>query len=606
MAKGIIETVVARHRKDRARLLDIVRDVREEQGRIGPGDAVRIAALLGVSAIEVEGVVTFYHFFGTGSSGTYAVHLNNNIVAAMKGRAAVAAAFEKAAGVPFGSVTPDGAIGLHETSCIGMNDQEPSAIINGTIFTRLTPAKAKALVAAMKAGQDIRKLAAPLGDGANASRLIKSMVRNNIRREGPVVLAPFRTAAALKKALAMSPDEVVAEIKRANLLGRGGAGFPTGLKWEFCRREKGDRHYVVCNADEGEPGTFKDRVILTERPHLLFEGMILAGYAVGANEGVLYLRGEYAYLMPHLENVLAGLRDKKWLGRTIGGKKGFHFDIAIKLGAGAYVCGEESALIESAQGNRGEPRDRPPFPVQNGYFGRPTTVNNVETLCAAARILEKGADWFKALGTARSSGTKLLSVSGDCKKPGVYEIPFGLTVAALLEKAGGRDARAVQVGGPSGACIPRAQFDRKIAFEDLPTGGSIIVFGPDRDLFEAVHSFMDFFVEESCGWCAPCRAGNALLKRKLEKIMAGKGTLRDLEEIEAWGKTVKAMSRCGLGQTSPNPILTTVQNFREMYLARIHADQAFIPEFDLKAAVGDAIAVTGQTFVEHAPEADHE
>jgi [NiFe] hydrogenase diaphorase moiety large subunit len=606
MAKGIIETVVARHRKDRTRLLDIVRDVRQEQGRIRPGDAARIAALLGVSSIEVEGVVTFYHFFGQDAAGTYAVYLNTNVVAALKGRAAVAAAFEKAAGIPFGSITPDGRIGLHDTSCIGMNDQEPSAIINGTIFTRLTPAKAKALVAAMKAGKDIRKLAVPLGDGANSSKPVRSMVRNNIRRKGPVLFAPFRSGAALKKAAAATPEEVVAEIKRANLLGRGGAGFPTGLKWEFCRREKGDRHYVVCNADEGEPGTFKDRVILTEMPHLLFEGMALAGYAVGASEGVLYLRGEYAYLKPHLENVLAGLRKKKWLGRGIAGKKGFAFDIAIKLGAGAYVCGEESALIESAQGNRGEPRDRPPYPIQNGYFGRPTTVNNVETLCAAARIMEKGADWFKALGTPRSSGTKLLSVSGDCAKPGVYEIPFGMSVSELLQAAGGRDARAVQVGGPSGACIPRAQFERKIAFEDLPTGGSIIVFGPERDLFEVVHNFMEFFVEESCGWCAPCRAGNVLLKRKLEKIMEGKGTPRDLEEIEAWGKTIKAMSRCGLGQTSPNPILTTLQNFREMYVARIHVDRAFIPEFDLQESVRDAASVTGQTFAEHAAEADHE
>ncbi|MCX6559605.1 MAG: NAD(P)H-dependent oxidoreductase subunit E [Candidatus Aminicenantes bacterium] len=606
MAKGIIETVVARHRKDRTRLLDIIRDVRQEQGRIKPGDADKIAALLGVSSIEVEGVVTFYHFFGNDAAGTYAVYLNSNIVAALKGRAAVAAAFEKAAGIPFGSVTPDGRIGLHDTSCIGMNDQEPSAIINGTIFTRLTPAKAKALVAAMLAGKDVRKLAVPLGDGANASKLVRSMVRNNIRRKGPILFAPFRSGAALKKAAAAAPEDVIVEVKRANLLGRGGAGFPTGLKWEFCRREKGDRHYVVCNADEGEPGTFKDRVILTEMPHLLFEGMALAGYAVGASEGVLYLRGEYAYLKPHLENVLAGLRKKKWLGRGIAGKKGFAFDITIKLGAGAYVCGEESALIESAQGNRGEPRDRPPYPIQNGYFGRPTTVNNVETLCAAARILEKGADWFKALGTPRSSGTKLLSVSGDCRKPGVYEIPFGMSVAALLQAAGGSDARAVQVGGPSGACIPRAQFDRKIAFEDLPTGGSIIVFGPERDLFEVVHNFMEFFVEESCGWCAPCRAGNVLLKRKLEKIMAGKGTPRDLEEIEAWGKTIKAMSRCGLGQTSPNPILTTIQNFREMYLARIHTDRAFIPEFDLAESVRDAAAVTGQAFAEHAAEADHE
>ncbi len=401
----------------------------------------------------------------------------------------------------------------------------------------------------------------------------------------------------------MSPAAVRDEVRRASLRGRGGAGFPAGVKWGFVPEGDGPR-YLCVNADEGEPGTFKDRVILTERPHLLFEGMALAGYAIGASEGILYLRAEYAYLKPHLEKVLDGLRKKKWLGRTIAGKRGFTFDIEIKLGAGAYVCGEESALIESAQGNRGEPRDRPPFPVQNGYLGKPTTVNNVETLCAAARILAKGADWFKAFGTPRSAGTKVLSVSGDCQKPGVFEVPFGLSITELLTMAGGSDARAVQVGGPSGTCIPRAQFDRKIGFEDLATGGSIIVFGPDRDLFEVVHNFMDFFCEESCGWCTPCRAGNVLLRRKLEKIMQGKGTVRDLDEIEAWGKTIKAMSRCGLGQTSPNPILTTLQNFREMYMAKIHADQAFIPEFDLKEAVGDAVAVTGQKL--HAAESDHE
>jgi len=604
MAKGILETVVAKHGHDRARLLDIIRDLREQTSTFSPEDAARIAELLNVSLVEVEGVATFYHFFGHQAFGRYAVFLNTNIVAQMKGRAEVAAAFEKAVGVPFGQVSPDGRIGLFETSCIGMNDQEPSAIINGTVFTKLTPAKAKALAAAMKAGRDVRKMAVPLGDGANASRPIRSMVRNNIRREGPVVLAAFRSGSALKKALALTPEEVIAEVKKANLLGRGGAGFPTGMKWDFCRREKAAPHYVVCNADEGEPGTFKDRVILTERPHLLFEGMALAGYAIGAAQGILYLRDEYAYLKPHLEKVLAGLRKKRWLGRTIAGKRGFAFDIEIKLGAGAYVCGEESALIESAQGNRGEPRDRPPFPVQNGYLGKPTTVNNVETLCAAARILAQGADWFKTFGTPRSAGTKVLSVSGDCKKPGVYEVPFGQSVAELLALAGGSDAQAVQVGGPSGACVPRSQFERRIAFADLATGGSILGFGPQRDLFEAVHNFMDFFVEESCGWCTPCRAGNVLLLRKLEKIQRGRGSLRDLEEIEAWGKPIKAASRCGLGQTSPNPILSTLQNFREMYLAKVRPDAAFVSEFDLERAVGDAVAVTGQK--RPAAESDHE
>lgn len=606
MPKAFLETVIAGYRKDRARLLDIVRDVQAELKSVPPAAVARIAELLGVSTVEVEGVVSFYHFFSGTPAGTYAVYLNSNIVSVMKGRAAVAAAFEKAAGIPFGGVTPDGRIGLHGTSCIGMNDQEPAAIINGVIFTKLTPAKAQTLVAAMRAGADVRRMAREYGRGTNPSRRAQAMVRNHLRRRGPVLLAPFRSGAALEKAVVKTPEDVIAEIKRAGLLGRGGAGFPTGLKWELCRRTKGQRRFVVGNADEGEPGTFKDRGLLTEMPHLIFEGMALAGYAVGAAEGILYLRAEYAYLKPHLETVLAARRKKKLLGRQVAGKKGFAFDILIKLGAGAYVCGEESALLESAQGNRGEPRDRPPFPIQSGYLGLPTTVNNVETLSAAARIMDKGADWFKALGTARSTGTKLLSLSGDCQRPGLYEVEFGLSVSELLGMAGGTDAQAVQVGGPSGACLPRAQFDRKIAFEDLPTGGSIIVFGPERDLLEVVHNFMEFFVEESCGWCTPCRAGNVLLKRKLEKIMDGKGTARDLTEIEAWGKIVKSTSRCGLGQTSPNPILSTLQNFREMYQSIIHTDQAFLSEFDLKESVRAASAVTGQEFIDHAAEAGHE
>jgi [NiFe] hydrogenase diaphorase moiety large subunit len=606
MPKGIIETVVARHRRDRSRLIDIMRDVQAKIGHLPPDAIGTIARLLGISRIEVEGVATFYHFFTPVPAGRYAVYLNTNIVSVMNGRAEVAAAFEKEAGVPFGTTTPDGLIGLHETSCIGMNDQEPAAIINGVVFTRLNKTKVKALVAGMKAGKDVRALVRTCGDGANQSKLVRSMVRNNIRRKGPVLFAPFRSGAALQKAVAGTPEEVIAEIKNANLLGRGGAGFPAGLKWEFCRREKSDRRYIVCNADEGEPGTFKDRVLLTECPHLLFEGMAVAGYAAGAAEGVLYLRGEYAYLRPHLESVLTGLRQKKLLGRAAAGKRGFAFDITTKLGAGAYVCGEESALLESAQGNRGEPRDRPPFPVQFGYLGYPTSVNNVETLCAAARIMEKGAEWFKLLGTPRSAGTKLLSVSGHCRKPGVYELELGLTVWQLLKLVGGTDAQAVQVGGPSGTCLPRGQFHRVIGYEDLATGGSVIVIGPEADLFQVIHNFMLFFVEESCGWCVPCRAGNPLLKRTLEKVMDGKGTARDLADLEAWGKIIKSMSRCGLGQTSPNPILTTLQNFREMYQSRISAENAFVPEFDLEKAAGEAAAVTGQTFAEPHEEPRHE
>jgi len=547
-----------------------------------------------MSQTDVLGVVTFYHFFSLSPRGKYAVYLNGSITSHMNGRAAVAAAFEKEAGCRFGETTSDGTIGLFDTSCIGMNDQEPSAIINGVIFTSLTAARAGELVAAMKAGKPVQDLVLEYGDGANQTELVRAMVSNNIIKKGPVLFGPFRSGSAVRKAAGLKPEGVIEEIKKANLLGRGGAGFPTGLKWEFCRKEKSVKHFVVCNADEGEPGTFKDRVILTELPRLLFEGMAIAGYAVGADLGILYLRAEYAYLKAHLENVLEELRKEKVLGRSIAGVKGFNFDVRIKIGAGAYICGEESALLESAEGKRGEPRDRPPFPVQVGYFGEPTTVNNVETLCTAAQVIAHDSGWFKSFGIPTSAGTKLLSVSGDGARPGVYEIEFGLTVRELLDLAGAPEAQAVQVGGPSGNCISRQGFQRKLAFTDLPTGGSIIIFGPRRDIFEVVRNFMEFFVEESCGWCAPCRAGNVLLLQKFEKIAGGKGTTRDLEEIESWGKTIKAMSRCGLGQTSPNPILTTLQNFREFYEARVRKDADFVPEFDLAAAMEAGCRAAGR------------
>jgi [NiFe] hydrogenase diaphorase moiety large subunit len=322
--------------------------------------------------------------------------------------------------------------------------------------------------------------------------------------------------------------------------------------------------------------------------------MAVAGYAIGAELGVLYLRAEYDYLRAYLESELAAMRRENILGRGIAGSSHFHFDIEIKSGAGAYVCGEESALLESAEGKRGEPRDRPPFPVQFGYRGRPTTVNNVETLATAAQVIVHGAPWFRALGMAQSAGTKLLSVSGDCASPGIYEVEFGMTVQQLLDLAGAKDALAVQVGGPSGTCLSRAGFGRRLGFSDLPTGGSIIVFGAHRDLFEIVGNFMDFFVEESCGWCTPCRAGNVLLRTKLEKIVRGRASARDLEEIEAWGKLIKATSRCGLGQTSPNPLLTTLQNFRELYEAKVRPGTEFVPDFDLAAALEDGCAAANR------------
>ena len=597
----LINKILQKHGRNRTRLLAILKDIQTAEGFI-PDEAIdKIARSLKLSRAEVEGVITFYHFLNPQKPGKYVVYLNNSITSEMAGKEEVARTFEQEAGCGFGQTSPDGLITLQETSCIGMNDQEPAAIINEVIFTRLTPEKVKKIVALMREGRPVQEMVEEFGDGANGHELVRAMVKNNIRKPGPVVFGDYNPGQALRKALEMTPEEVIEEVKKANLLGRGGAGFPTGLKWEFCRKEKSDEHYVVCNADEGEPGTFKDRVILTERPQMVFEGMAIAGYAVDAKLGLLYLRHEYTYLKNYLEYVLQKMREEGILGKNIAGK-GFDFDIEIKMGAGAYVCGEESALIESAEGKRGEPRDRPPFPVQKGYLNQPTTVNNVETLAAAAQIIFHGASWFRSMGTPVSAGTKVLSVSGDCEKPGIYEVEFGLTLKELLEMVGARDTLAVQVGGPSGNCISEAGFNRKICYSDLATGGSIIIFNKSRDLFAVVRNFLDFFIEESCGWCVPCRAGNVLLKKKFEKIISGKGTSQDLREIEAWGKIIKSTSRCGLGQTSPNPILTTLTNFRELYESRINREIDFIPEFDLGQAVAEACELTGRKFQE---ETDH-
>ncbi len=582
--------IVLKHPKDPSVLLDVIRDVQARSGHVSDEAVSRIAAHLKLSEAEVRGAVTFYHFFSLSPRGASTIYLNDSITSRMAGRSAVARAFEEEAGCRFGEVTPDGRIGLVPTSCIGMNDQEPAAIVDGVVFTALTPDKAKAIVRGLRAGTPAAVQVAAYGDGANQLDLVRAMVVNNIQKRGPVLFGAHEAGAGLRKAVAMKPEMVIDEVKRAGLLGRGGAGFPTGLKWEFCRREAATPRYIVCNADEGEPGTFKDRALLTELPHLVFEGMAVAGYAIGAQTGILYLRSEYAYLRAHLESVLARLRGQGLLGRRAAGAAGFDFDIVIKSGAGAYICGEESALLESAEGKRGEPRDRPPFPVQSGYGNQPTSVNNVETLATAARILAEGAAWFKAMGTTQSAGTKLLSVSGDCRRPGVYEVEYGLTVAELLEMAGGAGAKAVQVGGPSGTCVAPSGFGRKIDFSDLATGGSVIVFGPDRDIFEVVANFMEFFVDESCGWCTPCRAGNVLLKKTFEKVVAGLGAEDDLRNLEEWGNLVKRTSRCGLGQTSPNPILTTMKNFPELYAAKLRKGEASAPLFDLGAAIRDGCA----------------
>ena len=379
--------------------------------------------------------------------------------------------------------------------------------------------------------------------------------------QAPLTFSTVEANAGLRAALGTKRADIIEALRRSGIRGRGGAGFPVAVKWNLAAAARSERKFVVCNADEGEPGTFKDRVLLSDYADLVVEGMTIAARAIGAQKGILYLRGEYTYLVAHLESVLARRRAESLLGASVLGEAGFDFDIEIRLGAGAYICGEETALIESLEGNRGEPRNRPPFPVDTGFFGQPTVVNNVETLAWITTIFAKGPDWFKGIGTERSTGPKIFSVSGDCERPGVYELPMGITVADLLKEVGGEDAKAVQVGGASGHCVPASEFNRTIAYEDIATGGSVIVFGPDRDMLEVAYNFLEFFVDESCGQCTPCREGNAKLLEGVEMLEAGECSSHYLRELCQLGETMQLASKCGLGQSSPNAFLSIVKHF---------------------------------------------
>ena len=365
----------------------------------------------------------------------------------------------------------------------------------------------------------------------------------------------------LKMAAGMAAEDVIAIIDASGLRGRGGAGFPSGKKWELARSQEGSPKYIVGNADEGEPGTFKDRLIMMDYPDLLFAGMTIAAIAIGAEKGILYLRAEYAWMREHLEGVLARRRAAKLLGPDALGRKKFNFDITIRMGSGAYICGEETALIESLEGRRGDARNRIPFPVQAGYLGKPTVVNNVETLAWVPCIIQKGPSWFASMGTRKAPGAWLFSVSGDCKRPGVYEYPFGTSLRQILVDAGAEDAKAVQVGGASGICVPPAQFDRTLTPGDLATGGSIIVFGPKQDMFAVAENFQHFFADESCGQCIPCRVGNVRLLEAIHR-MRKDGLDEDTEHtLRQLATTMQAASKCGLGQMSPRAFLSILDNF---------------------------------------------
>jgi [NiFe] hydrogenase diaphorase moiety large subunit len=551
-----IETLKTRFGATRSALMPILQHLKEEYGILSGLMMQEVAHALGIHPVEVEGVASFYSFLlPHKKQGKYVIRLCKTISCDLAGKSRVARQFENELGIRFGETTKDSLFSLEYTNCLGMCDQGPAVMVNDRLFARVTPEKVPQIISNCR--RNFLKSDFP------------QIVPSDVQKGGPLLKNKVKFGEGLKKALALSRSDVIAVIRESGLRGRGGAGFPTAVKWQLAGAAVSDEKFVVCNADEGEPGTFKDRYLLHEQTDLLLAGMTIAAYAIGAKKGYIYLRSEYKYLRNHLENILQKRRGEKLLGDNILGKKDFSFDIELRMGAGAYVCGEETALIESLEGQRGEPRNRPPFPVDTGFERRPTIVNNVETFMDATLICTMGAKWFNEYGTEKSKGTKLFSVSGDCKKPGIYELPFGISITELLKEVGGQEAKAVQIGGASGTCVPRSAFGRTLAFEDISSGGSIIIFNHHRDMLHVAKNFMEFFVEESCGQCTPCREGNVKLLKGLEMLEKGECSSSYLNELIKLGQTIQIASKCGLGQSSPTAFLSIVENFKNELLGRV-------------------------------------
>ena len=488
-------------------------------------------------------------------------------------------------------------INVVKTGCFGLCALGPVVIVypEGCFYSRVTPEDVEEIVTEhLLKGRVVKKLLyseTVIEDQEDVKSLnecdfYKKQMRVALRNCG--VISPenieeyiaFDGYKALGKVLTeMKPQEVIDEIKKSGLRGRGGGGFPTGVKWEFASRSVDDQKYVACNADEGDPGAFMDRSILEGDPHSVIEAMAIAGYAIGATQGYIYIRAEYPIAVGRLQIAINQAKEYGLLGKNIF-NSGFDFDLEIRLGAGAFVCGEETALMTSIEGHRGEPRPRPPFPAVKGLFGQPTIINNVETYANVCQIILKGADWFAGMGTERSKGTKVFALGGKIENTGLVEIPMGTTLREIVEEIGGgvphgKKFKAAQTGGPSGGCIPATHLDTPIDYDNLIAIGSmmgsggLIVMDEDNCMVDIAKFFLEFTVDESCGKCTPCRMGTVRLLELLNKITSGNGTLEDIDRLEDLCYYIKSASLCGLGQTAPNPVLSTLKYFRDEYVAHV-------------------------------------
>jgi len=519
-----------------------------------------VAKTLQVPLADVHGVIEFYSLFYNEPVGKRIFRVCTDPACALKGADDILEHLCSANHIQPNQTNIDLSITVERSPCLGLCEHAPAAMLNDNAATKVD----------LAAGT--YDLSMPVSLVYGSQRLLTK----NCGKGKPNTLQDYGAYSALHRAEQLSSEDVIAEVKAAGLVGRGGAAFPTGVKWEGARNAEGTQKYIVCNADESEPGTFKDRILLSDDPHQVIEGMCIAGYAVGATRGYIYLRGEYPYILPVIENAISEARAAGYLGEK--------FDIEIRLGAGAYICGEETALFESIEGKRGFPRVKPPFPTTFGLFGAPTVINNVETLCNLPLLIEKGASGYRQIGTDKSPGPKLFCVSGDVVHPGLYEIPFGVTLRELLEMAGGvasgKTLQAVLFGGAAGAFAKPDQVDVRLTFEDLraaglPLGsGVVMVFDESRDLRDTLKRLGRFFAHESCGKCYPCQLGTQRQKEILDRLADGKVLVGDSERLQDVGWTMTDASLCGLGQTAASAVLSAMKQFPNLFIETRRPDAA--------------------------------
>ncbi len=563
---------LATYHRDPGMVLQMLRNIQLEKNHIPEPDILILAEGLNLPRTKVQALIDFYSFLHNEPRGLYDIYFSDSITDHMLGSRVQAESLCNKLGVELGVPRDDGVVTVSLTSCTGLCERGPGILVNGLAIDRMDDSRVEEMAELIEAN-------VPLEEWP----LEWFMINDALHKKGPLLNNTFTPGAAIERAILGGGDSVIDELEQSGLRGCGGAGFPTHRKWEFCRSAGDEQRYVICNADEGEPGTFKDRALLNAYTDAMIEGMTVCGIAIGSSKGYIYLRHEYEFLRERVNRRLERRRTTNLLGRNILGHHGVNFDIEICMGAGSYVCGEESALIESLEGKRGIPRIRPPFPVTHGYKGRPTVVNNVETFCYAAGIVEHGAEFYAA--APGEPGWKILSISGDCSRPGIYEIPLGTAIADVLKMCGApKNVRSIQVGGPGGILIVPDEFGRQISFDDLNTAGSFMIFDDSRNMVDVAVNFTHFFAHESCGFCTPCRVGTKLMVQMVDKIEAGHGARLDIEQMERVHKLMTQASHCGLGQRAAVPILTNYEKCPEHFLERME-DVEYKPAFDVEAAI---------------------